>query len=119
MNRISLTSCFTLVGRELPPSGRAVAPCIFCGRLISHVYEGGIAWTVGALRPDGTVGHYFYCGTDCPVLESAEAAAGVTPGTPERGRIVFRCGCAGHGFCESVGDRCHRCGADREHLVPW
>lgn len=118
-----LTQGYILEGREIPnveDDARDVppAPCIFCGATLEHVNDGGRGWIIGAVKADGSTGMYMHCNEGTCYLESWNAMAQVKEDTPEKDRIVFRCGCTPD-YVESVGERCHECKADRANLVPW
>ncbi len=105
---------YTLAGRAV--TGRpvpdkqdvAAAPCIFCGRVIKHMNDGGKGWLCGSTE-EGEPREYLYC--DQPQCKSVKVA--------EKGRIViWRCGCVAD-YVENVGDNCHACGCPREKAVPY
>ena len=110
---------YVLEGRALGPkppldSDRELdsAPCIFCGRLIEHINDGGVGWCVGAVV-DGRREYFLYCsdGGECSehVADAEEF--------PPHGS-VWRCGCSAD-YVENVGDRCAACGIHRIHAVPY
>ena len=78
---------YGLTGRQIPhhpvPEEREVppAPCIFCGKPIEHVNDGGIGWLLGA-RVDGESrvyrhGHSGPCAAD---IGARDLAVRVRPG---------------------------------------
>lgn len=115
---MGLTDCHTLEGREIGDIQADGAPCIFCGQHIRHINNGGVGWLVGAVGPDAKPHWYLYCNDPCEPQAKVMRELGITPETPEKDRVVFRCGCVSD-YVESVGDQCHECKMDREHLVPW
>ena len=112
---MGLTDCYTLEGREIKERSEYGAPCIFCGKHIYPVNDGGIGWILGAVGPDANPHWYLYCDVQCDELNRALELE--TPNTPEKDRVIFRCGCESD-YVESVGHVCHECEMDREHLTP-
>jgi hypothetical protein len=100
---------YTLAGREIPDRAtcnsaeRPPAPCLYCGRTIQHVNDGGIGWLLGAVV-DGESRNYLYCNQGPCARASAP--------------WIWRCGCSGH-YVENVGDRCHHCRRPRHDAEPY
>jgi hypothetical protein len=100
---------YVLAGRQIPdrpvPDSLAVhpAPCIFCGKPIEHVNDGGIGWLLGALV-DGESRTYLYCNTGPCARASAP--------------WIWRCGCIPD-YVENLGGHCHACRRPRHEAVPY
>ena len=105
---------YTLEGRSVTgrpvPAGQdvAAAPCIFCGRVIKHMNDGGKGWLCGSVE-EGEVREYLYC--DQPACKPVKAAE-------KNGIVIWRCGCVAD-YVENVGTHCHACNCPREKAVPY
>lgn len=90
---------YALAGREIPdgpaPDDLEVhpAPCIFCGRLLRHVNDGGDGWILNAVS-EGVARRYMYC-NEGPCSEASAP-------------WIWRCGCV-RDYIENVGDQCGGC----------
>jgi hypothetical protein len=88
-----------LAGREIPdrpgPEDLEVhpAPCIFCGRKLRHISDGGDGSIVNAIV-DGVARRYFCCSDGPCLLEAAP--------------WIWRCGCD-EDYIENIGDHCGCC----------
>jgi len=113
---------YNLEGRQVTGDSEC-GHCIFCNRAVAHLDAGSnpdglphIAYFVGAVL-NGVPHMFLMCETKwCPEREAASAGDVVT--TPERDRVVWRCGCS-RDFVENVGDTCASCGASHSAPVPW
>jgi len=116
---MGLTDTYTLEGRAIHTDADGIdhGPCIFCGTPLVHVNDGGDGWILGAVTAAGTVDYFFYCNSYCAPLAGADAELHIQIDTPEKDRILFRCGCSPD-YVESVGSCCHECRASRDDLVP-
>jgi hypothetical protein len=99
---------YVLAGREIldrpAPDGLEVHPasCIFCGRVVRHVNDGGNGWILNAVT-DGVARRYMYC-MEGPCAEASAP-------------WIWKCGCESD-YIENVGDRCGGCGRHRR-LARW
>jgi hypothetical protein len=100
---------YVLAGREIPddqsPDGMEVraAPCIFCGRVLHHVNDGGDGLILNAVA-DGVARRYLHC-SEGPCSEASAP-------------WIWRCGCASH-YIENVGDHCGGCRRHRRWAWPY
>jgi len=105
----------TFEGRQVPdvpPPGFDVgpAPCVFCGRGVAHVNDGGVACVAGAVL-DGEVRHFLYCNVGGCVGDRT-TGEGRTRSEEDWDRL-WTCGdCA----VDCLSDECHECRKPR-HLV--
>lgn len=88
----------------------APAPCVFCGKAVSHINDGGTAFVAGAIVA-GEVRHFLYC--------NAGGCSGSRPDV-DWGRL-WTCGDC-HVDC--LVDECHECRqprhlVDRDILAPY
>jgi hypothetical protein len=98
---------YTLAGRAIPEQASegkevAAAPCIFCGKLIEHVNDGGPGWILSAVV-DGQARRYLYC--DVPPCDKVHYDE------------IWRCGCVAD-YVENIGDQCGACWRRRADAVP-
>jgi hypothetical protein len=100
---------YVLAAREIPagqpPDGMEVHParCIFCGRVLRHVNDGGDGMIVNAVV-DGVARQYLYC-DEGPCSEASAP-------------WIWRCGCDAD-YIENVGDRCGSCSRHRRMARPY
>lgn len=91
---------YSLKGRAL--SVNVFARCIFCGRRIKHVNDGGSGWMVGA-RVHGEARYFLYCAVPrCPQLKADSRFE----------HSIWRCGCVAD-YVENVGSHCVNCSRER------
>ena len=97
---------YILKGREVKTEKGKKSPCIFCGRYIEHVNEGGTACFVNAFF-EGKARTYAYCNEDrCPQIEADS----------DYERSMWRCGCVSD-YIENIGETCVNCKRIRDDAI--
>ncbi len=90
---------YTLRGRVLKHEPYASGLCIFCGKFIRHVNEGGIGCVAGGIL-DGGISYFMYCNS--PLCLDHLLAQNMEHG-------VRTCSCEGYRMHDVIGEVCHIC----------
>lgn len=94
---------YTLDTRQLKDTSEYLqAACVFCGKIIEHVNEGGVGCIAGSLEL-GHISYHLYC-NDPICMERLLAE--------NSGCGVKTCSCEGYHMYDVLGSHCHICGKE-------
>jgi len=93
---------YLLHGRAVR-NDRPKAPCIFCGRWLKHLNDGGTGQFLNGIYRGKKRTYVYCCDNACPQRRADDKFDG----------SIWRCGCVSH-YVENVGEMCGACEAPRE-----